>query len=331
MTVPAGGVREGQIFFLSSRGRAASPSSIIYGSLTNLNTEWTPLLVPSNSNHHNHNNNVYEGGGGGAWKDHWWDCFRFGFFHVSLWNACLCPQILAAQIMTRLNLNWLGDPVVIPSSQQAGGGGVQQQQQETSLSHPNHRTFYRVLLLVCLYWVVSTATAPHHPMMPVVDDVAAADVQVNVPEPLLFRSSCSYIFYHTVNAAFWLYTLIILTKLRHRVRRLDRIAPSQSCCYCCRNKINFSCIGSDSDVDSDSAVAVEDCCMAFWCGCCSVAQLARQTTDYTREPAAACCSSTGLLLSSSSVFSSSSSSRTLARGGGGSFPKRHSAPNVFVV
>ncbi|KAL7548879.1 hypothetical protein ACHAWF_012142 [Thalassiosira exigua] len=37
----------------------------------------------------------------------------------------------------------------------------------------------------------------------------------------------------------------------------------------------------------------EDCCCAFWCTCCTNAQMARQTADYDTY-AAKCCSTTGL-------------------------------------
>ena len=37
----------------------------------------------------------------------------------------------------------------------------------------------------------------------------------------------------------------------------------------------------------------EDCCCAFWCGCCTVAQMARHTGDYATYQGM-CCSETGL-------------------------------------
>lgn len=261
VTVPEGGVRKGQVIL----SRSASPSSII-GSLTNL-TERSPLVQQ----------NYVEG----TWKDEWWDCCRFGPFHVSLWNACLCPQILAAQIMTRLRLNWLADPV---SSEQG-----------------STRTFARVALIVTLYWILSTVTAPPVPVdVQAEDDVTAMLIEVrnDLPQPSCLR----FIFYHTVSIAFGVYTLVILTKLRHRVRRLYQIPPKQY----------FVCMNSDPN-----EIALDDCCMAFWCGCCSVAQLARQTADYSQEPAA-CCSSTGLLTAPQAQEHRA-------------FTKSRSAPTFFVV
>jgi Cys-rich protein (TIGR01571 family) len=45
----------------------------------------------------------------GAWKDDFMDCTRFGIFHPSFIMACCCPLILLGQVMTRLNLDWLGN------------------------------------------------------------------------------------------------------------------------------------------------------------------------------------------------------------------------------
>lgn len=54
---------------------------------------------------------VIEGDGvTGQWKDGLFDCCKFGILHPSLLNACCCPLILLGQIMTRLKLDWLGDP-----------------------------------------------------------------------------------------------------------------------------------------------------------------------------------------------------------------------------
>jgi Cys-rich protein (TIGR01571 family) len=38
---------------------------------------------------------------------------------------------------------------------------------------------------------------------------------------------------------------------------------------------------------------VEDCCVVYWCGCCSAIQLARHTHDENKYPYR-CCSKTGL-------------------------------------
>ena len=38
------------------------------------------------------------------------DCCTYGVFHPHLWCACLFSKISMAQIMTRMQLTWLGEP-----------------------------------------------------------------------------------------------------------------------------------------------------------------------------------------------------------------------------
>ena len=77
--------------------------------------------------------------------------------------------------------------------------------------------------------------------------------------------------YHTCSWIFGFYTLIVLTHLRRAIRMRYRI-PSQAA------------------FDG----YIEDICMSFWCGCCSVAQMARQTCHYEEDDIATCCTATGL-------------------------------------
>lgn len=46
----------------------------------------------------------------GRWKDSLFDCFKYGVFHSSVCCALWCTQISMGQIMTRLNLTYLGEP-----------------------------------------------------------------------------------------------------------------------------------------------------------------------------------------------------------------------------
>lgn len=308
VTVPAGGVRKGQVLVVARTQQRHSP----IGSVTNLN-EMTPLMVHGKgAATTTHGNSTGTGNGSnsssssnnsvGVWKDPWWDCFRFGVFHVSLWNACCCPQLLAAQVMTRLRLDWCADPT---TSNHRNAGNLQNHQQ-------HQHTFHRVLLIVIFYWLVSTLTAPPSPT-PTVHVVEMAETGNGVEEIELevedtnippHQALLAQIIYRSVTICFSLYTLLILTKLRHRVRRHYRIPPH----------FHHHTDGSNNLEDN---VALEDCCMAFWCGCCSVAQLARQTVDYASEPAA-CCSSTGLL-------------SPPHQPSGGFLPKSHSVNDVYVV
>lgn len=74
--------------------------------------------------------------------------------------------------------------------------------------------------------------------------------------------------YQIFSIAISMYFLIVTCKTRAHLRRTYNI-PETSCNGC------------------------EDCCCAYWCGCCTLAQMARHTADYETYPAA-CCSETGL-------------------------------------
>eukprot|EP00978_Attheya_sp_CCMP212_P006016 scaffold13544_cov50-Attheya_sp.AAC.5 len=81
ITVPTGGVEEGQIFSLSL------PSNNDSSSAASMN-------IPR-----------------GAWRDGVCSCCRHGCCHASLCIALFCPLLLLGQVMTRLRLDWLGNPM----------------------------------------------------------------------------------------------------------------------------------------------------------------------------------------------------------------------------
>jgi Cys-rich protein (TIGR01571 family) len=71
-----------------------------------------------------------------------------------------------------------------------------------------------------------------------------------------------------IGLTFYVFVLYCIIKTRARIRRVYDI--DEKCCYGC-----------------------EDCCYAYWCPCCTVAQMGRHTADY-RTYKADCCSETGL-------------------------------------
>lgn len=81
VTVPAGGVQQGQKFVVpypaAARESAAAPAP-------------PRSSIPV-----------------GRWKDGLCDCCRFGCCHPACCNAFWCPLILLGQVMTRLKLTWL--------------------------------------------------------------------------------------------------------------------------------------------------------------------------------------------------------------------------------
>jgi len=215
VTVPPGGVKEGQTIKVPFQPVAFS--------------ELSPLVPSSASTVQ------------GRWKDGIFDCCKYSCMHPSFLNACCCPQILMAQVLTRMNMDWLG---------------------EHTTEWESKLTFRRVLIIVIIYYAVSTVLAPSGPSWDD-DDTASLDY----PDTPIWQ----HVVYNSLTTAFSVYTVIVLMKLRKAVRTRYDIPVTR-------------CVNQP---------VVEDCCCSFWCGCCTVAQLARHTANYD-ERRAVCCSYDGL-------------------------------------
>lgn len=72
----------------------------------------------------------------GSWKDGLFGCFNLGICHPALCCSLFCPQIAMAQIMSRLQLSWLGEPGLVSNTK---------------------NTFTVVLVLAISYYVYSIA------------------------------------------------------------------------------------------------------------------------------------------------------------------------------
>jgi len=126
-----------------------------------------------------------------------------------------------AQVMTRLNLTWLGEP---------GPGKA------------TKNTYHVILTLVISYIIYSLA------------------LEIAAPA----SDSPLYEFLKELgNIIFTAYAVYALMKTRYFVRTKYSIPESR-------------CIGC------------EDFCCAFFCSCCTVAQMARHTGEYEKYPAALC-------------------------------------------
>lgn len=126
------------------------------------------------------------------------------------------------------------------------------------------RTFGQLVGIVTGYWILTTLLSPPRPTF--VADENGTFVRVP-PPPVSFLQAALY---NIIYFSYAIYTWVILTRLRRTIRIRYEI-PFQ-----------YEFLGN-----------WEDACVSFWCGCCSVAQLARQSCDYGQQPAA-CCSPTGL-------------------------------------
>jgi Cys-rich protein (TIGR01571 family) len=297
---PAGGVRQGQTFW-------AVPESVT-------SSEATPFFFNNVSYQHGYDDDD-DGTRSGSefhessrWNDGLFDCFRLGLFHPTVWNALCCPQLLMGQVLTRLNMTWLGEERIktMENIYFTSTTGTPTRTRVRPATRPNcwsrRSTFTQVLMVVCLYWILTTALAP-----PKVTDDKGHDVilvpSLMIPksplassntnttttyigaEPVLVPHSKKHkgkeskedkelnhtrkFLYNTISWIFGLYTLVVLTRLRRAVRQRYGILSAAA----------FDGFG-------------EDFCISFWCGCCSVAQMARQTCD--DDDVAACCTTTGL-------------------------------------
>jgi Cys-rich protein (TIGR01571 family) len=185
------------------------------------------------------------------------DCCSLGICHPHFWMAWCCYPIALGQVMTRLNLNWIGNSMD---------------------EHPSSCPAFKVLLISFLIWI-------------------CIDYSISVfilgtfsvpPSPGVFSASGSYYYddqyssyysqsstYSTMSAvrqgigyAYGLFLLILMIRVRSSIRTKYSI-PEENCTGC------------------------EDCCCSFWCHCCTLAQMARHVNDYEHNHAS-CCSDTGL-------------------------------------
>lgn len=191
----------------------------------------------------------------GSWRDGLCDCCRFGCCHPVFWNAFCCSAILTAQVMTRMNLDILGRPS--PTSRRV-------------------ITFYVVLVIVLLevflfhivreilIWMTyNTVTLP-------------SGVDILMPkEGMEGLASLIATFFLYQRLMYVIFVVYILTVTRFFVRNKYAI-PTYFC-----------------NTPSSSVGIVEDCCLSFWCSCCTAGQVARHTMDYDTYRGV-CCSSTGV-------------------------------------
>eukprot|EP00529_Nitzschia_sp_RCC80_P027120 CAMPEP_0113468834 /NCGR_PEP_ID=MMETSP0014_2-20120614/15571_1 /TAXON_ID=2857 /ORGANISM="Nitzschia sp." /LENGTH=280 /DNA_ID=CAMNT_0000361259 /DNA_START=222 /DNA_END=1064 /DNA_ORIENTATION=+ /assembly_acc=CAM_ASM_000159 len=208
------------------------------------------------------------------------DCFSQGLCHPSLWCACCCPLLLMGQVLTRLKMTWYGTTTTTTTSATDGSGAAYR------------RTFWTVLGIFITYCVACSLLGcpPEPPSQDDVeelksmidDDSTITQIQQDVDQMALDYEACPgwkpYVL-SCIQCVMGLYTLVVMIRLRRAVRTAYRIPP-RGCC------------GGPSG-DCGDVCAVEDCCCVFWCTCCTVSQLARQTADYDRIRAV-CCSTTGL-------------------------------------
>ena len=86
VTVPPGGVEKGQKFMVPIAPTSAT-GGMALGAAPAVQKSHVPV---------------------GHWKDGLCDCFQYGICHASLCISCWCHALAAGQVISRLQLNWLG-------------------------------------------------------------------------------------------------------------------------------------------------------------------------------------------------------------------------------
>lgn len=126
------------------------------------------------------------------------------------------------------------------------------------------RLFFITIFMLLLNWVISWL-----PWM--APSVFYKDANGLPSGPYFYVSIAEQV----IDGAFTLFILILVCKTRMHIRKRYNIAEKY--CHGC-----------------------EDCCCAYWCTCCTVAQMARHTGDYDTY-AARCCTKTGMSSNAPSI------------------------------
>ncbi|KAL7571415.1 hypothetical protein ACA910_007720 [Epithemia clementina (nom. ined.)] len=244
----------------------------------------------------------------GQWKDGLFDCFRFGVFHASVWNALCCPTILMAQVLTRLDLNWMagkqsddssGDYFTLQhrtrswsdttlerhkiqhqflfsaaASNIGQHSGIQNDNQlGLLLSHNSPDSIPKsgvtaFTRIFVLTCLFWTLLTISAPRVPKIGQDPASGNITSLDFGNDQVSLARWIIFGSLVVVFAVYAVVVMTRLRHQVRQR---------------------------YDIPTSAKTEDCCLSLCCLCCSVAQMARQTCDYENGGQGTfCCTPTGL-------------------------------------
>jgi PLAC8 family len=193
----------------------------------------------------------------GRWRDGICDCFVHGLCHPMLWLACCCRPLAIGQILTRMYLTAMGNPIL-------HGNGSRR---------PRASAFQVVACVFAVVWAVDYALtllwSPY--MVPPRDDDHATPPSPddNPGSSIPAWALMAHALQTATKVLFGAYLLALLIRARAHVRQRYDI-PEQCCVGC------------------------EDCCCAFWLPCCTALQIARHTADYSQRRSAACCTDTGL-------------------------------------
>ena len=211
---------------------------------------------------------VNENGGGshsiplGQWRDGIFDCCSLGVCHQQFCTGLWLTPIALGQVLTRMKLDWSASPVVDTSPTEELTG----KQAAWSAFKIMFAIFvaYEVLSNF-LYYVTLPFVSGHY------DESGVYYPPQNIPLWAVVFDAIR----QALGIAYGLFILMITLRTRAYIRHKYSI-PEKRCSGC------------------------EDCCCSFWCGPCTVCQMARHTADY-RQYKASCCTETGLDLEAPEV------------------------------
>jgi hypothetical protein len=247
----------------------------------------------------------------GKWNDHLFDCCRGNHTgrHRSrtLLLALCCPQILMGRILQQLHLDWYGRHTTATSSSSSSSSSLFH-----SFDHHDHRTmnsscninntFRRVLCIVVMYWTLIVLLRP--PTSKWIQDPDTGTIHTVHPRPDDI-SLIKMFLYNLIHYAFGAYTVLTLINVRTILRQRYRINTSSSLSDCFRcgaltNKVGNNSTSTASAISNTCLhilatpmnpnpivchvlvpiATCEDLCVSLWCGCCSVAQMARHIDSH---------------------------------------------------
>jgi Cys-rich protein (TIGR01571 family) len=162
----------------------------------------------------------------GQWRDGLCDCFNLGICHPHFWMAWCCCPIALGQVMTRLNLNWLGNSME---------------------EHPSSCPAFKVLLISFIIWLCLDSTLDIVARTGIYQELHASDDDyLSYYSTVTVTSTHFYVvnaIRHGIVFVYGLFLLILMIRVRSLVRSKYAI-PEQTCtgcedcccsfwCHCC--------------------------------------------------------------------------------------------------
>lgn len=200
VTVPPGGVNRGERFSAPFEPKLLPPMI-------------TAMATPSPSSP----NGIDNGGSissspSGYWKDGLFACFKHGICHPSCIIGFFATPILIGQVMTRMKLNYLGEPAPVEEWK---------------------RTFRRIAFIFVAFVILLMITSPTPQFDIDDDDTYFPHIKTNTPPGMGIVNNI-------VTLAFAIYFILILARLRRYIRATYQIPNGQTCSLCHSNE-DFWC------------------------------------------------------------------------------------------